>query len=550
MKLVTTLGRHASHRFITFTLNLFRQRNRMAFSPDLSLPEPQPGQERFAPDPRKRVWTGEEIFALDVRSLALFRISVALVILMDLYLRAFDLAAHYTDFGLLPRPIAITEYATQGLLSLHFLGGGTLSQIGLFFIAACCAAGLLLGYRTRLMTILSWLLLVSLHNRNPMVLDAGDVLLRLLLFWAMFLPLGATYSLDGVLTPPVRAFPERVRSIGTIALILQICFVYWFTVALKHDPVWRTEGSAVYYALNLDSFATPFGLWLRQFPTVLPLLSFATLIIEAIGPCLLFLPIFHVPLRFFAVCMFLGLHIGFALCLDLGIFPFIVGAAWLALLPSWFWNSLTIPTDLSVSRKFTLQHRLEGWLGKTRYLRVAAAAHPPLWRPTVSTLFCVLCLVYIFCWNLRTVDFARYSTVFPVGYNWFGHTLRIDQMWGMFAPKPASDDGWYVIPARLRDGSVMNLMTDGGPIAWEKPVHVAATYRNQRWRKYLRNVWEQEHSHHRLYFGQYLCRDWNARHAGALTLATFEIFYVKEETLPNGEIASPERVLLWSHRCF
>lgn len=500
--------------------------------------------------PKKKLLT--EIFSLDVRSLALFRACLALVILADLVARSVDLRAHYTDAGLLPRASAITEYGQYSFLSFHFFGGTVITQSVLFIFAGLCAVGLLLGYRTRLMTVLSWAFLVSLHNRNPMIIDAGDVLLRLLLFWSMFLPLGAVYSLDGVVTNSTtrRRTPARIFSVASIALLLQVCFVYWFTAALKHDPVWRTEGTGVYYALHLDSFATPIGLWLREFSPVLPVLSFATLAIEALGPCLLFLPFAQGPLRFFTICMFLNLHLGLALCLALGVFPSIVCAAWLALLPTWFWHQLGVPRDFSRQRKFALQHRFETLLGYARYHRLVSYARPSLWSPTVGTFFCVLCLVYVFLWNLRTVNFTKYSTILPVDSNWFGQTLRIDQMWGMFAPKPATDDGWYVIPARLRSGTEVDLFTNSMAVQWTKPDDVAETYRNQRWRKYLRNIWEREHASHRLYYGQYLCRKWNAEHREQATLETFQIFYMKEETLPNGVMAAPEKVLLWSHRCF
>jgi hypothetical protein len=266
---------------------------------------------------------------------------------------------------------------------------------------------------------------------------------------------------------------------------------------------------------------------------------------------LLFIPFLQGPIRFFTVCLFLGLHAGFALCLALGVFPFIVGAAWLVLLPTWFWHRVRVPRDVSQTRQFTIRRRLESFLGIERYHRFATYGRPPVWHPTIiGIIFCAMCLGYIFLWNVRTVNFEKYRTILPVESNWFGQTLRIDQMWGMFAPKPATDDGWYVIPARLRDGSEIDLFTNGADVQWTKPDDVAATYHNQRWRKYLRNIWEREHAGHRLYFGQYLCRAWNAVHHDRETLDTFQIFYMKEETLPGGNIAPPEKVLLWSHRCF
>jgi hypothetical protein len=274
------------------------------------------------------------------------------------------------------------------------------------------------------------------------------------------------------------------------------------------------------------------------------------LAIEAVGPCLLFFPFTQGPIRFFVVCTFLGLHIGMGLCLALGVFPFIVGAAWLALLPSWFWNRLDLAPDLSYLQKMVLQQRIEAWLGTVPYRRLVAHAAAPVWRPTVMVPFCALCLGYVFLWNLRTTDFDRYKVILPIESNWFGQTLRLDQMWGMFAPKPAADDGWYVIPGRLRDGSEVDVFANSAPVSWAKPAVVSDTFRNQRWRKYLRNIWERDHAAHRLYFGQYLCRSWNAAHSNQSTLETFRIYYVKEETLPGGKIAAPQKVLIWTHRCF
>jgi hypothetical protein len=96
-----------------------------------------------------------------------------------------------------------------------------------------------------------------LHARNPLVLQGGDVLFRMLLFWSIFLPLGARCSLDALRRRSAEPLPDRVSSPCTLALMLQVCFVYWFAAAIKSDPVWRHEGSAgnaahrPYYAASL-----------------------------------------------------------------------------------------------------------------------------------------------------------------------------------------------------------------------------------------------------------------------------------------------------------
>ena len=65
----------------------------------------------------------------------------------------------------------------------------------------------------------------------------------------------------------------------------------------------------------------------------------------------------------------------------------------------------------------------------------------------------------------------------------------------------------------------------------------------------MMNLWLRKNADHRLYYGKYLCRDWNAKHLEDESLETFQIIFVKERTLKN-TIADPERVNIWNHNCF
>jgi hypothetical protein len=55
-----------------------------------------------------------EVFGADLRSLALFRIVLALLVLVDLTNRATDFYAHYTDAGVLPRTVLLEEVLSAG----------------------------------------------------------------------------------------------------------------------------------------------------------------------------------------------------------------------------------------------------------------------------------------------------------------------------------------------------------------------------------------------------------------------------------------------------
>src|SRR5437868_4365435 len=92
------------------------------------------------------------LWSLDLRSLAVFRIGLALVILFDLIIRASDLEAFYTDFGILPRAPYLQNFADQWFVSIHLMSGTFLIQAFLFLLAAIFTFLMLVGYRTRLFT--------------------------------------------------------------------------------------------------------------------------------------------------------------------------------------------------------------------------------------------------------------------------------------------------------------------------------------------------------------------------------------------------------------
>lgn len=154
-----------------------------------------------------------EVFGVDLRTLALFRVLLASYLILDLCLRARDLTAHYTDFGIMPRSV-LAESLSTGSWSFHALSGSASLQVFLFVVAGAFAAMMLVGWRTRLATLVSWVLLVSLQNRNVFILSGEDNLAIVLLFWAMFLPLGARYSIDCALDTktgrtPMPSFQSR-----------------------------------------------------------------------------------------------------------------------------------------------------------------------------------------------------------------------------------------------------------------------------------------------------------------------------------------------------
>lgn len=284
--------------------------------------------------------TLSQLFGIDLRSLALFRVCLGTIVLLDLFSRARYLTAHYTDRGVMPRDALDAWLLHPAQWTFHALSGSAAWQVLLFLVAGAFAVGMILGWRTRWMVFFTWLFAASLQYRNPMINNSGDQLLRLLLFWSVFLPLGAKYSIDAAVNPEPQRMPKRVTNMATFAVLMQVCFVYWFTAALKSHPIWVSEFSAVYYALSIEQFVTPLGKLIYPYAGLMQALTVFTLYLEIIGPALAFLPVWTGPVRIVVILLFFALHAGFGLTMRLGFFPWISAASWLVFLPSSFWDRL------------------------------------------------------------------------------------------------------------------------------------------------------------------------------------------------------------------
>lgn len=71
---------------------------------------------------------------------------------------------------------------------------------------------------------------------------------------------------------------------------------------------------------------------------------------------------------------------------------------------------------------------------------------------------------------------------------WVGEAVGLEQEWGMFAPSPPRDDGWFVTVARVANGSRFDAFRRA-PLQWSKPADVFGSYGHERWLALLYNVW-------------------------------------------------------------
>lgn len=396
---------------------------------------------------------------IDRRALAVFRTALGLLVLADLLTRASHLEAFYTDAGATPRAIVHATYPAYSHLSLHALSGAAWWQWSLFGLAGAAAVALAVGYRTQLATLATLVLLVSLQVRNPLVLNAGDVLLRRLLFWGLFLPLGSRWAVDAGRASGGGVVFEPVTTTAAAGLLGQVVLVYLVNAAFKlRGGVW-SEGDAVGQVLALGQFTTPLGDLLAG---VTPLTTGLTWLWLALlcGSWLL-LALTGWP-RAALVAGFAVAHVGMLATMRIGLFPLVSVAALVPFLPPSCWDRLA-GRARATSTRHTGGDRWTGWRGRLR--RVGSVA--------LVALFAGLLL-----WNAATLGLLGLSDGTATVVD------AADREWNMFAPSPPDVERWYGAPALLATGDRVDAL-DGDRVTGVRPADLADSYPGPRWRKYL-----------------------------------------------------------------
>lgn len=398
------------------------------------------------------------LLALDLRSLALLRIGVAVLTLRDLVDRARDLTEYYTDTGVLPRALLTREYWNQAWWSLHLSSGELSGQLLLFAVHALAALALLVGWRTRIASWSVYLLTVSLQNRNPLVLDGSDRLLLLLLFWGLFLPWEARFSLDARRCPRLAATPDVMVIPGAAAYLCQVCIVYFVAAYWKIHPVWLTERTAIYRSLELAQFCKPLGQFLMGYPGLLKMLTLGVVVLEWTAPFLLLMG--NTVLRAAAVWGLVTLHVGIYLTMDLQSFPLVSMVSLMGCLPSSYWSDEPPRTQ-----------------GDTTAVSWATG--------TATGLLAAFFLTGVMLWNAAMIVRNR---VPPRSTNVFTVILastRLTQFWDLFSPVPREVDSRYFLETRLADGRTIDLLRGGRPLSSASTQFPYREFKNQRQRVYL-----------------------------------------------------------------
>ena len=478
-----------------------------------------------------------QIFGLDPRSLALFRVCVAALLLVDLVIRLQDFSAMYTEEGILPLAEA-DQYHEEWRWSLHFLSASSWFQGLLFALAGLGALALLAGWHARLATILSWVLLVSLHARMPLVLNAGDSYLRLLLFWSVFLPLGKAWSLDALRRPqsPAGGAETPALSVAGAAILLQVCIVYWYSGLAKLNEVWL-GGNAMDHLLRYSMLVKPLGEYLVDFQGLLQWLTKGTVLVEIAGPFALLAP--WKGVRAAAVALFAVFHIGIELTLHVGLFAFVSLTGLILFMPAPFWSCGFcdgVRGRLEPLRAL-LARRWEGPLSggpadaiEGKLQRLTGGRSAPWGRRAGNTL-CLFFLVYVVAsWDFSTLRYRQ----MPGWLAAIGNAAMLPQAWGMYHTA-IPRDYWYIYRGILGDGRAIDILEKGVLTSFEPAARRADAFPNHRWRRLHVRLVDAESGPFRKPLAEHLFRRWNEGRRPGERIEVLEMYSLTREVGRDAE---------------
>jgi hypothetical protein len=197
-----------------------------------------------------------------------------------------------------------------------------------FWVSLASALLLTVGFLTRLNTLLVFICLTSIQQRNLYITHGGDTFLRLSGFFLIFAPAGAAFSVDRLIRRWRQKEPAIIQPRSPWAqrmIQLQLALLYFVSFLLKIRGAPWLQGTALFYVYHLDELRRfPLPSWFFH-PVVLKLASWSALVLEFSLAVLIWVAEF----RYFLLALGLLFHLWLEYSLNIPLFQWDVLSAYI-----------------------------------------------------------------------------------------------------------------------------------------------------------------------------------------------------------------------------
>ena len=251
--------------------------------------------------------------------IAVFRILYGSLVIANLILLRPDWLAWFGTHGWVSLP-TMHQVEPGTRINLFAMIPASDAWIGaLFWIFLLSAAMLTAGFLTRMNSVIVFVCLASIQQRNLFITHGGDTFLRVAGFFLMFAPAGAALSIDRMIR--VRRGKEssqvQLQSPWAQRMIqIELSLLYLTAFFSKAQGAAWVNGMALYYVYHLDEIRRfPVPDWLLN-PAMLKLETWSALIIEFCLGTLIWI----VEFRYYVLVMGVLMHLSLEYSLNIPLF--------------------------------------------------------------------------------------------------------------------------------------------------------------------------------------------------------------------------------------
>lgn len=259
--------------------------------------------------------------------IAVFRILYGAMVCATLLLLRRDWLIWYGSRGLVsPETMSRTEPGVR-INIFHLLPPGDGWIYAVFWILLVAAICLSAGFLTRISSIIVFVCLASLDERNLFITHSGDTFLRVTGFFLMFAPAGACLSVDRLIRVKAgkeTGVPEARAPWAQRLIQFELSLLYFAAAYSKAQGELWINGTALYYVYRLEDLRRfPLPRWFFN-PVVLALGGWSAMALEfALGTL-----IWVRALRYYILAAGLMLHLFLEYSLNIPLFQWEVLSAY------------------------------------------------------------------------------------------------------------------------------------------------------------------------------------------------------------------------------
>lgn len=267
----------------------------------------------------------------DATSLAIFRIMFGFFLFLNGISLVEDFHEWYGlgDMALVPLQDSLTFYSNLRLNIFKWLSPTEFSASLVLWAYILASVGVMVGFKTRISTVVCFILMVSLQNRNYSILNSGDTLMRCMLFLMVFAPTHVKYSVDAWLRKKEgNPYSPEISLITLRLMQLQFSLVYLATTLFKLKGYDWVDGTAVYYTSRLVNFQRVVLPIVFDFPSLVKFATWSALFIEFAMGTLVWVK----ELRIWVLLSGIILHLFIEVSMSIGFFEWVMIAGYLLFL--------------------------------------------------------------------------------------------------------------------------------------------------------------------------------------------------------------------------